>query len=327
MNDKPSYGVLVGRFQVHDLTEGHMELIRTVRGRHTRTIIFIGTAPSGMTRHNPLDFIARKGMIQARFADITVIPLGDTETDEQWSRILDSKIQEFVGYGDVTLYGSRDSFIPHYSGRFKPVELTLPVSAEISSTAARQQLTNAVIESADFRAGVIHAAMNQWPRVVACVDIVLYHYLWLGQQKQGVHADDVVFLLIRKEGEHTWRFAGGHAEPQTDSFEEDARREAAEETGQIITRVEYLGSAKIDDWRWRGERDQIKTLVFAAETQTQSHKAGDDAKDTRWFSVREINEGFINSVHHPILALVQKRFKEEFALYAPHLSAKSASTE
>jgi bifunctional NMN adenylyltransferase/nudix hydrolase len=313
--NKPSYGVIVGRFQVHELHEGHMELIRAVKGRHTRVIAFVGVSPNLFTKRNPLDFITRKAMIQAKFPDVTVLPLLDQVTDEAWSELLDSKIREVTGYGDVTLYGGRDSFVPHYHGSFRPVELNLVGTEHIKSEDIRNSLTNNVVESADFRAGVIYAAMNQWPKVITCVDVVMYHYSWRGGDKDGNRHDDFELLLAKKPGEPGWRFVGGHAEPNLPSFETDARAEAFQEVGQSLTKMEYIGSALIDDWRWAAEQDKVKTLVFASETMTLECKAKDDISNAKWFPISQVTEGLINPVHHPILKLVQARFAKEINLY------------
>jgi bifunctional NMN adenylyltransferase/nudix hydrolase len=319
---KPTYGVIVGRFQVHELHEGHMELFRAVKGRHNRVIVFVGKSLGGLTKRNPLDFVTRKAMIQAKFPDFTVLPLQDTMTDEVWSASLDAKIREVVDYGDVTLYGSRDSFVPHYSGSYRPVELTLNVSEHVSGADIRERLSNTVIESADFRAGMIYAAANQFPRVITCVDVVMYHYSWRTSTFGGtgspapVEFDDCEFLLARKKDEPGWRFIGGHAEPVTKSFEEDAKDEAMQECGQDLSKLEYIGSCYVPDWRYTSEENKIKTLVFASETMTLSAKANDDVSEVKWFSIRQLNEGLLNPVHHPILKLVRERFRKEITLYA-----------
>ena len=53
MLNKPSYGICVGRFQVNDLHEGHMELFRQISARHNGVIVFVGKAPAGLTQDNP----------------------------------------------------------------------------------------------------------------------------------------------------------------------------------------------------------------------------------------------------------------------------------
>lgn len=326
--NKPTYGVIVGRFQVHQLHDGHVALFKAVHSRHARVVVFVGISPNLFTKRNPLDFMTRKAMIQAKFPQFTVLPLLDQPTDQAWSDLLDTKIREVTGYGNVTLYGGRDSFVPHYHGAFSPTELTLTGTEHIKGEDIRNQLTNTVIESPDFRAGVIFAAMNQWPKVITCVDVVMYHYSWRASRAGGTGApvpavtDDCEFLLVKKPGEPGWRFCGGHAEPTSKTFEEDAKHEASEEVGQNLTKMEYIGSAFIPDWRWEAEQDKVKTLVFASETMTLEARAKDDVSDAKWFSVTKITDGLINPVHHPILKLVRERFRKEFTLYAEPVSQR-----
>jgi bifunctional NMN adenylyltransferase/nudix hydrolase len=322
--NKPSWGVIVGRFQVHELHEGHMDLFRAVMGRHNRVIVFVGKSPNGMTKRNPLDFVTRKAMIQAKFPNFTVLPLIDCMTDEAWSDSLDAKIREVVDYGDVTLYGGRDSFVPHYHGAYPPVELALPTTEHIKGEDIRAKLTNTIIESADFRAGAIYSAMNQWPKAITCVDVVMYHYSWSDVNKNN---DDMEFLLCKKYGEPGWRFVGGHTKPITETFEQDAKDEAREEVGQYLTKMEYIGSCYVPDWRWAAEQDKVKTLVFASETMTLSAAAKDDISEAKWFSIRELKEGLLNPVHHPILKLVQEGFRKEFKLYAAPISTASVAQD
>jgi bifunctional NMN adenylyltransferase/nudix hydrolase len=209
---KPSFGIIVGRFQVHELHDGHIELIQTVRGLHNRVIVFLGVAPAIGTRRNPLDFITRKKLIQASFPDVTVCPLPDMVTDEAWSRELDHRIAEIAPFGEITLYGGRDSFVPHYSGKYKPMEL--PLKIQKSGEEVRAELGGTVMASPDFRAGVIYSTANQYPRVITTVDIAIL-------------SNSGKLLLGRKKDEKGWRFIGGHADPKSDRFEQDAYRESA----------------------------------------------------------------------------------------------------
>jgi hypothetical protein len=133
--DKPSFGVIVGRFQVHELHQGHLELLQRVWKRHNRVILFLGCTKTGPTRRNPLDFETRKAMIQAQFPEFIVVPLQDKKSDEEWSKELDARIADIVNFGDVTLYGSRDCFAPYYHGGHRVKELEMenipkPTSSE-----------------------------------------------------------------------------------------------------------------------------------------------------------------------------------------------------
>jgi bifunctional NMN adenylyltransferase/nudix hydrolase len=272
-NNKPSYGIIVGRFQVHNLHEGHLELFRQVSALHERVIVFIGVHPTGITRRNPLDFETRKKMIQAEYPDFMFFPLPDRGNDEAWSKDLDERIGEVVQYGTATLYGGRDSFTPYYHGKYKVHELILTPS--ISGTEVRASLTNRVMQSPDFRAGIIYAANNMYPRCVTTVDIAIVN--------RGVNGE-IRVLLGRKDGEPAWRFIGGHAVPYK-TFEAQAKVETREESGLDLIRLTYIGSEVIDDWRWKKEVDGVVTLFFVGESMTLGGKADDDIKEICWFDI------------------------------------------
>lgn len=298
---KPSYGVIVGRFQVTDLTEGHMELFRQVRRNHKTVIVFVGVAPASLTQNHPLDFPTRKAMIQAKFPEFIVLPLRDTRDDESWSEQLDYAISSCADFADVTLYGGRDSFVPHYHGRFKPVELALSVDASISATANRKEHSDKVLESSDFRAGMIYAIHHLWPVTLMMVDIAILSY------------DRSEVLLAQKPGENKWRFAGGHVEARKGNIEKNARLEAIEETGCDLIDQEYIGSAIIDDWRYRVADRSVLTAFYAGRVSNMGAVAKDDVKDVRWFRLDKLTAFDMMVEHMELLVMLQnylKKFKE-----------------
>ncbi len=298
---KEGYGVIVGRFQVNDLHDGHMELFRQVRARHDGVIVFVGKHPAGLTKDNPLDFPTRKAMIQAKFPEFTVVSLPDVKTDEEWSAVLDAKIAEVIdGKQDITLYGGRDSFVPHYSGRHKPVELALPVeTTKVSGTDIRAEFANKVIESPEFRAGMIYAANHLWPVSLATVDIAIFN-------------DDYSEVLLgRKPSEKRFRFIGGHAEVGK-TYEQIARQECLEEAGLDVNGMEYIDSAVIPDWRYRLQDRGVTTAFFATTTMSMGAVAGDDIEEVRWFKASELGIADIVDTHHALLPLM-KRYLEEVA--------------
>jgi bifunctional NMN adenylyltransferase/nudix hydrolase len=306
--NKPSFGVIVGRFQVHELHDGHMELFRIVRGRHQRVIVFLGCTKVGPTRHDPLDFETRKKMVQAKFPEFTVLPLKDKKTDEIWSAELDERISDAVGEvpADVTLYGSRDSFAPFYHGKHKVKELEIEVPASLTATDIREKLTNHVMESPDFRAGVIYAMNQLWPRLVTVVDVAVLHKAWKG----------LMVLLGKKSDDTLWRFPGGHAVFTTPSFEEDAKKEVFEETGLDVCDLEYVGSRKVDSWRWKAEPSEgYKTIFFVAYSMTVGGRGADDLAETRWFPLDEVTVDDIEKEHKPLFEMLKQ-----------HVSVKNSGT-
>ena len=111
--DQSQIGVIIARFQVHKLHEGHINLIDKVIENHKKVIVFLGVPVIGNTKSNPLDYASREAMIKEIYPNVIVLPLKDQRCNEKWSRELDNQIQ--VPFGELTaiLYGSRDSFIPY----------------------------------------------------------------------------------------------------------------------------------------------------------------------------------------------------------------------
>ncbi|TND09541.1 MAG: ADP-ribose pyrophosphatase [Bacteroidetes bacterium] len=284
-------GIIVGRFQVNELHPGHIDLIETVNAKHKRVVIFLGTTPALVTRNNPLDFVARKEMLLKRFPAVSVLSIPDSPSDKDWSIMLDSRIREACPVGSVMLYGSRSSFISSYHGHFETTEL--PDHHNTSGTEVRIELSKEVKSSPDFRAGVIFAAYNQYPKVYPTVDVAITR--------------DGKFLLGRKANQSKYRFIGGFADPTDDSYEDAARREAMEETGLEIGNITYVGSARIDDWRYRSEQDKIITHLFIAEALFGKAEARDDIAELKWVLSADLDEELFVPEHVVLYDLLKKK--------------------
>lgn len=281
----PDVGVLVGRFQVPDLHEGHRDVLDYVCERHDKVIVFLGVTDVGMaTMENPLDFQARRQMIRALYPEVEILYIKDMWSDEIWSKRLDGQIKDLTGpHQTVMLYGSRDSFIEHYKGAHPTQELEAEV--QISGKEIRAEIKrNRPTDSPEWRAGAVWAAHGRYPTTYTTVDIAIFNE----------EADQL--LLVKKPFEPQWRFPGGFAEPTSNSFEEDARREAQEETNLTVTEPKYIGSFKVDDWRYAGERDKIKTLLFVCKRMFGGVRADDDVEFAKWFDVATLSK---ENIHAP----------------------------
>lgn len=287
MNEKTKeadVGVIVGRFQVHELHDGHRCLIDQVRESHDRVIVFLGLSRLRNTLRNPLDFRARQKMIHEAYPDIDVHYIEDVRDDGEWSRNLDTQIQKWTSPNQkVLLYGSRDSFLAGYSGRFRATELE--ADHYISATEVRRRVANNHPPAKDFRAGMIAATDNRYATAFQTVDVAV-----LDEERTRL-------LLGRKPDEHRWRFIGGFSDPGSESLEADARREVMEEAGISITDPVYISSARIDDWRYRGEADCIKTALFAAVYQSGRPEGGDDLAEVCWFDLDQLTDETLMPEH------------------------------
>lgn len=290
-------GVIIGRFQVHELHQGHRDLINYVMDRHRKVIILLGVSPLPVSGSNPLDFQARKQMLAEEFPEAIIVYVKDQPTDTVWSRKVDEMVSDqLIGKQTAVLYGGRDSFISHYEGRFATQEL---LQAEhYSGSAVRKQIARSnTRSSADFRAGVIWAAAAGYPTAYQTVDIAIMH-----DHPGGARS----ILLGRKPNELLFRFIGGFSDPRSPSLEVDAKREVAEEAGIEVDEITYIGSTVVDDWRYRAEVDCIKTALFTAKYIHGRPTPGDDIEEVRWHDFLTLTPAHLVPTHRPLLAMLKK---------------------
>jgi bifunctional NMN adenylyltransferase/nudix hydrolase len=271
-------GVIVGRFQIDKLHEGHIALMDHVTSLHNKVVVFLGVAPGEHKEDQALEYATREKMIKSAYPSIITMPLPDMHDDELWSKNLDNKVREVFAHGGVTLYGGRDSFIPHYSGRFRCEEISNAI--EQSATARRNQIKREVRDTEDFRAGILYHAANSYPNVFPCVDAAII--------KEG---ENPMILVARKPNEKLYRFPGGHVDPEDSSYEAAAKREAREECGNIeLGKPEYVTSMKVDDWRYRSSKNKITTALYKMKYLWGNISANDDIVECKWMAASELLE-------------------------------------
>jgi bifunctional NMN adenylyltransferase/nudix hydrolase len=296
-------GVIMARFQVSELHEGQTNFVDRVFANHKKVIIFLGVAQIQGNRSNPLDFATRKSMIQERYPDAVILPHKDQRSDALWSKKLDEEIA--LPFGDLTvlLYGSRDSFIPHYKGKHKAVELETDIPS--SGTESRKAVSETIIPTSDFRAGVIHAVYAQRPVTYPTVDVVAIN-------------DAGLILLGRKPNEDRFRFIGGFVDRTDENWEAAAKREFIEETGGCeIGDLKYVASTQVKDWRYAKTESGIMTTLFLGKFMWGKTTATDDIEDLQWVYPSKINVEKEIMVEH----------QELFGKLLIYLNLKPASTE
>ncbi|RBL93367.1 NUDIX domain-containing protein [Chitinophaga flava] len=295
---KPT-GVIIARFQTPSLHEGHLELIRQVKQKHNRVLIILGVSPVKGSRKNPLDYYTRERMIKQQFPEIIILPLSDQKSDTVWSRKLDELLSTNFPHETFVLYGSRDSFMGTYSGRYTTE--ALPPVKDYNATALREALSDKVFDTEEFRAGIIYNTYNLFPSVYATVDIALFR-----NNKQEL-------LVGRKPNENNWRLPGGFSDPADESFEIAAARELREECGSMETSsLEYVASQRIDDWRYRSETNKIITTLFSADLLFGEPAPGDDLAALRWITVKDIpsliEKQELTDTHIPLFQILVDKY-------------------
>ncbi len=286
--------VIVGRFQVNELHEAHIDLITSVLNKHDRVLLFLGNSTIRNTLNNPLDYRARRTMIADKFPTVEIHYINDNPSDTAWTKNLDKLIgEQLLPMQTVTLYGSRDSFLKCYTGKFNTCELE--ATTFISGTEVRRRVCNNYPPTADYRAGMIAATAYRFPTAFQTVDIAVVN-------------DKGELLLARKPEEKKWRFIGGFSDPASVSLEEDAKREVQEEAGVEVGNITYLGSTLINDWRYRGEIDKIKTALFVAKYVFGKPEGADDVAEVKWVSINNLTKNDIVETHHVLIDMFNEKF-------------------
>lgn len=280
-----SVGIIVARFQVAELHEAHKELIDTVLASHAKVMIFLGLSQVRGSINDPLDYQPRKQMIleaypHDKYPNLTIGYIKDNRSDEDWSNKLDAQINDLLAPNDtVVLYGSRDSFLTHYKGKFDTRELQ--ATRFVSGTELRAKIAQAPQSNPQFRAGAIWLTAQRYPTVYSTVDVVVFD------------PEERRVLLARKPLEDKYRFIGGFVDPKKDdSFEDAALRELNEEA-EITVGLEglrYVGSKKVNDWRYANNpAEKIITHLYVGLYTMGCPQANDDIAEVRWFDYDELN--------------------------------------
>lgn len=287
-------GVIIGRFQSPILHDGHLTLINKVVSENEFLIVVLGDAPAKFTNVNPIPVSNLKESIIDQLKGIgipyVVTSQEDKREDKTWSVEIDNEINRLAEGTKVTLYGSRDSFIPYYKGRFPTKYVDMEIT--YSSTQIRNEIKDKTKDhSYGFLSGIIYATQNKFPTAYPTVDVAIL-------KPSQAPEDDIYLLLGKKPGVSTYCFIGGFVDPTDSCLEVAGGREVSEEVPGIdIHELSYVSSRLIDDWRYRRSNDRIMTTFFKTWILSGAPKKSEELEETKWFSIKHFDISILGKDH------------------------------
>lgn len=294
-------GVVIGRFQVHEIHAAHLQLLETVQADNHNMLILLGCPKAPPTKANPLGYLTRQIMLQELFPAATILPVFDMPDDQAWSKQVDELVHNIYPGISAVLYGGRDSFIPHYSGRYKTRTLDWGDGDQKSGSTVRQALADRALNTPEWRAGVIWTLAHTLPRTYNTVDIAYCKDIMTGPS----------VLLGKRPGALRWRFPGGFVDP-AETPQQAARRELREETTFVAEHdPRLIDQLFIDDWRSRGQDDVAHMTHFYLVEHCfgalpARGKDLDDLGEVAWFRLHIIDRRVVEPEHLPLIERLQK---------------------
>ncbi|MDQ6963231.1 MAG: NUDIX domain-containing protein [Mariprofundaceae bacterium] len=270
--------VVIGRFQVPDLHEGHRHLL-DVANQADQLIIVVGVHVFPASRDHPMDFDSRRMMLEKYYPQATILGLNDTASDRVWSAHLDALIQAHTIFESVILYAGRDSFSSHYYGQFS-VHHVAQIEQH-NGQGLRQKVRDKPLDSHDFRHGVVYATQAKYSTFYMTVDIALLC------QYEG---RTWVLLGYKKHEPKRWCFPGGFVDAGDETTELAARRELYAETAyQSKDDLKLVGHFRIKDWRQTPDQ-QLITFFYTTWCDYTSFKAANHLEQLAWHSLEHLDQ-------------------------------------
>jgi bifunctional NMN adenylyltransferase/nudix hydrolase len=301
--------VLYTPFQTPVIPGPHKNVLDLLFEKYGTVVVALHQKRVTPTKNNPLGFAAREAMVReyvqslGRYAYI--VPVVDKKYPKDQVAALEAcitplftepiKVWLFTNEEFLSLYvenGGTWQYSTHRHGL---------LSAEMDARKSAMVLN---CTSEDFRRGVIYAMNSQFPISWGTVDMAIRRVVII--DREAPPHEKVLYLFGKKPGEVGWRFPGGFKDVGDIDYETAVWREGGEEVlksgidpKSVLTKPVYISSRKVNDWRYRQEKDAITTLFYQMEfigTEDQI-AANDDLADAKWFDLSELKREDIEGEH------------------------------
>lgn len=271
--------IIVGRFQVPELTDGHIHLVRTAQHNSDKVIVFIGSRVV-RSANDPLPVKLRKeNMIKHLRLTDSVYELKDHKSNDIWFDRLSEKIKSVTNENDtITYFGSRDSFLDYLPDNLN--KFYVEERFKTSGTSVRQDVSYS--SDKNFQSGYIKAINDEFNAHFTVVDAII--------------TDGTNVLLGRKDTGYC--LIGGFADECDSSLEEAIIREVKEETNLDVTNPQYLMSHQCKDWRYSRARQPFSIVYTIKVDDFKDFKAMDDIDEIVIVPLTEVENYLLPTDSH-----------------------------
>lgn len=294
-------GIIIGRFQVPFLHEGHKLLIQTALDKSDKVIVLLGSANRAPSPRNPFNFTHRAETISKCFPNSVVCyPLNDyLYSDSQWMTDVALTISKVTkGTDRITLFGhfkeGNDylTWFPQYKNYNVESDIKIDGTAirndniYLLPNSVQQDIAAYDMEKEHFKDYKYPEALN-----ICCADTVL---------ECAGHV-----LLIRRKyapGKGSWALPGGHKN-NNETFLDAALRELEEETNvrvpMKILRKSIKNTMLFDNPNRSGGLVRCTLAVHivigldpVSNTLPRAN-GNDDASETRWVPLNKVLNDYV----------------------------------
>ena len=309
-------GVLIGRFQVPEMHEGHRFIVRQMLEQCDQVLILFGSANRTRSVKNPFTYGERRISARKLFPTILTAPLNDyLYNDSQWMADVAATIEtargqvsyDFEKHVEVVLYGHHKDgndylkWFPQYE------YVNINSDIDISGTEVRNSFMHLLPDNVQADARYFakeRETFKNYPYPdslnICCGDAVVE---CLGH-----------ILLIKRKftpGAGNWALPGGHKNTN-ETFLQCALRELKEETNIRVPEPVLLGSIKSTRLFDNPKRSSgIPKLTLAVHMVLKPNADGslpranglDDAAETSWVPISDVlNKYRLHDDHGDIIS-------------------------
>jgi len=309
-------GVLIGRFQVPEMHEGHRYIVKRMQEQCDQVLVLFGSANRTRSVKNPFTYRERVTAGKNLFPNVIMAPLNDyLYNDSQWMADVAATIEIIrtkVSYNfqkpvEVVLYGHHKDG-NDYLNWFPQYEyVNINSDIDISGTEVRNSFAHLLPDN-------VQADMRYFAKERETFKDYPYH------DSLNICCGDAVveclghILLIKRKftpGAGNWALPGGHKNTN-ETFLQCALRELKEETNLRIPEQVLLGSIKSTRIFDSPKRSSgIPKLTLAVHMVVKPDPDGslprangsDDAAETRWVPIADVlNQYRLHDDHGDIIS-------------------------